>query len=210
MHDGLGASEVKEAFIWGTSSYQKWISGEVVGEESVKQEIVLGEGQAAIAPLSRPKAQGSVTWTSAAMLAILQCLVQPQMGRETEGERALRVRHVSHAAWRLCMTLKTTLLKRGSAHFHWPGDRTDLSLNRLNQGWRSAESGNFSMLWAGVQLLSEVTGVTGSSAWPSVSRQPMVTKLWPVSSSVYCLACSHHRLLLFSWHSLTPITLQAL
>ena len=41
------------------------------------------------------------------------------------------------------MTPKTTLLKRGSAHFHRPGDRTDLFPNHFNRRWRSAKPGEF-------------------------------------------------------------------
>lgn len=68
--------------------------------------------------------------------------------RDRDGERgrALSVRHVSHAAWRLCMTPKTTLLKRGSAHFHWPGDRTDLFLTTLTCA-EGQYSLRFSLCW---------------------------------------------------------------
>lgn len=68
--------------------------------------------------------------------------------RQREGKsergRALSMRHVSHAAWRLCMIPKTSPLQRGRAHFHWHRHHSDLFFNHLNQRWRSAESGNFS------------------------------------------------------------------
>lgn len=126
--------------------------------------------------------------------------------RERERERALSMRHITHAAWRLCMTPKTTLLKTGSVPFHRPEDCTDLLLNHFNPCWRSAQTGNFSGLSAGVLRLSGVTGATGSLASSSVSRQPEAKKLCHLFA---CLAGFHHPGLLFSWHSLTAITPQA-
>lgn len=53
----------------------------------LKQESFC-ELASATALQSRPKAQGSVTWTNTAMLAILQCLVQATDGkRDTHRER---------------------------------------------------------------------------------------------------------------------------
>lgn len=99
--------------------------------------------------------------------------------RDGERERQrelLSVRHVSHAAWRLCMTPKTTLLKRGSGHFHRATECTDLFFNHLNQHWSSEEGWEFLYVKGqSVQLLSEVTVATGSSSWSSVSVQPVAT-----------------------------------
>lgn len=70
------------------------------------------------------------------------------------------------------MTPKTTLLKRGSAHFHRPGDRTDLFPNHFNRRWRSAMSGKFlcaegrgpALIWGceGYRKFNLVLGVTAA------------------------------------------------
>lgn len=92
------------------------------------------------------------------------------------------------------MTPKTTLLKRGSAHFHRPGDRTDLFLNQCNQLWRSANPGNF-LSQTCVQLVSGVMGATGSLASSSVSHKSMATQLWPA-----------YHLLFTAWHARPALT----
>lgn len=138
------------------------------------------------------------------MLATLRCLPQPQMGREKEREC-------------LACVMDPMLLDVWAWHpiphySEWevlisigPAGHADLSLNRFNQGRRSARSGNFSP-WSWPLCSSYLRSqATGSSAWPSVSWQPTETKP-SLLSSIHHLAHSHHLLLLTLSHTHHPLS----